>query len=81
MKFALLGDDVAAVPLIEAALATGQRFVRAALADRLLATHTSVATIPKCSWEDLLIDNNDFSGNLTGKWLLQGTYQAGANYP
>ena len=30
---------------------------------------------------NLLIDNNDFSGNLTGKWLLQGTYQAGANYP
>lgn len=58
MNFALLGDDVAAVPLIEAALATGQRFVRAALADRLLATHAPVATIPKCSWEDLLIDNN-----------------------
>ncbi|TXT36302.1 MAG: hypothetical protein FD138_1028 [Planctomycetota bacterium] len=58
MNFALLGDDVAAVPLIEAALATGQRFVRAALADRLHATHTPVATIPKCSWEDLLIDDN-----------------------
>ncbi len=58
MNFALLGDDAAAVPLIQAALAAGQRFVRAALADRLLDSNTSIATIPRCTWEDLLVDNN-----------------------
>ena len=57
MNFALLGDDAAAAPLIHAALAAGHRFVRAALADRLLATDAACVTIPKCAWEDLLIDN------------------------
>ena len=58
MNFALVGDDAAAVPLIQAALTTGHRFVRAALADRLIETHAKFAAIPQCSWEELLIDNN-----------------------
>lgn len=57
MNFALLGDDAAAVPLIQAALAGGHRFVRSALAERLLSALSGLAAIPKCSWEDLLIDN------------------------
>ena len=52
MNFALLGDDVTAAPLVQAVLAAGHRFVRAALSDRL------VAETPKCSWEDLLIDKD-----------------------
>ena len=58
MNFSLLGDDAAAVPLIQAALAAGHRIVRSALAERLIATHPDFATIPKCSWEDLLIDRD-----------------------
>lgn len=58
MNFALLGDDVAAAPLIRAALAARHRFVRAALAERLIETHSEFAAIPKCSWEDLLIDSS-----------------------
>ena len=58
MNFALLGDDAAAVPLIQAALAAGHRFLRAALAERLIAAHADFATIPKCSWEELLIDSD-----------------------
>ncbi len=56
MNFALLGDDAAAVPLIQAALAAGHRFVRSALAERLITSRTEFATIPQCSWEALLID-------------------------
>ena len=55
MKFALLGDDAAAVPLIEAAMATGHRFVWSALAERLIAAHTQFANVPNCSWEEMLI--------------------------
>ena len=57
MNFALLGDDVAAMPLIQAALATGHRFVRAALAERLIQTQSRFAALPQCSWEDLLVDD------------------------
>lgn len=57
MNFALLGDDAAAVPLIQAALAGGHRFVRSALAERVLSASSELAAISKCSWEDLLIDN------------------------
>jgi myo-inositol 2-dehydrogenase/D-chiro-inositol 1-dehydrogenase len=56
MKFALLGDDAAAVPLIEAAMAAGHRFVQSALATRLMAAHPELASVPSCSWEELLID-------------------------
>ena len=58
MNFALLGDDAAAVPLIQAAQAAGHRFVRSALAERLIAAHTEFAAISNCSWEDLLIDSS-----------------------
>ena len=57
MNFALLGDDVAAVPLIQAALASGHRFVRAALAERLIATHSEFVSFAKCTWEDLLVED------------------------
>ncbi len=58
MNFALLGDDAAAAPLIQAALAGGHRFIRSALAERLNTSHAEFATIPQCSWEDLLVDNS-----------------------
>lgn len=58
MNFALLGDDSAVVPLIQAAVAAGHRLVRSTLADRLVETHAEFAAIPNCSWEDLLIDPN-----------------------
>lgn len=58
MNFALLGDDAVAVPLIQAALVAGHCFVRSALAERLIATHAELATIPKAAWEDLLIDSD-----------------------
>lgn len=55
MKFALLGEDVAAVPLIQAVLASGHEVIRAALAERLLTARPEMASIPKCGWEELLI--------------------------
>lgn len=66
MNFALLGDDAAAVPLIQAALAADHRFIRSALAERLIATQAELAAIPKCSWEDLLIDNDVAAVLVTG---------------
>ena len=56
MNFALVGDDAAAVPLLEAIPMTGHRLVRAALADRLIASHAEWLAIPRCSWEELLVD-------------------------
>lgn len=57
MNFALLGDDAAAVPLMQAALAAGHRFVRSALAEQLIAAHTEFAAIPQGAWEDLLVED------------------------
>ena len=37
-------------------MATGHRFVRSALAARLIAAHTEFANVPNCSWEEMLID-------------------------
>ncbi len=56
MNFALVGDDAAAVPLLEAIPAAGHRVVRAALAERLLASHAEWSSVPRCSWEEFLID-------------------------
>lgn len=58
MNFAILGDDAAAAPLIKAALAAGHRFVRSALSERLIRSHTEFASFPQCPWEDLLIDKS-----------------------
>ncbi|MBC7819276.1 MAG: hypothetical protein IAG10_20510 [Planctomycetaceae bacterium] len=56
MNFALVGDDAAAVPLLEALSGAGHRVVRVALAERLLASHTEWSSVSRCSWEELLID-------------------------
>ena len=58
MNFVLVGDDAAAVPLLEAILGAGHRVVRAALADRLLASHPEWSSVSRCSWEELLIDQS-----------------------
>ena len=58
MNFALLGDDAAAIPLIEAVSTAGHRLVGAALANRLIASHAIPDSVPQCSWDDLLVDNS-----------------------
>ena len=58
MNFALVGDDATAVPLLEAMPAAGHRVVRAALAERRLASHAEWSSVPRCSWEELLIDQD-----------------------
>ena len=37
-------------------MAAGHRFVQSALAARLIAAHPEFASVPSCSWEELLID-------------------------
>ncbi len=58
MNFALVGDDVAAVPLLEAISRSEHQVVRAALADRLLASNPEWSSVSRCSWEELLIDQS-----------------------
>ena len=61
MNFALVGDDAAAIPLLEAILGAGHRVVRAALAEPAvggLASHAEWSSVPRCSWEELLIDSS-----------------------
>jgi myo-inositol 2-dehydrogenase/D-chiro-inositol 1-dehydrogenase len=55
MNFALVGDDPAVLPLLEAATAAGHRVIQAALADRLLTSHPEWSSVPRCSWEELLV--------------------------
>ena len=56
MNFALLGDDPAALPLIEAVQQTGHKLVRAALAETLRSRIAAIASLPLSQWEDILID-------------------------
>lgn len=56
MNFALLGDDAAAAPLIRAALSVGHRFVRAALAERLMAATSELGALASGVWEEMLTD-------------------------
>lgn len=58
MRFALLGDDATAIPLIQAVLAAGHSFVRTALAKRTIALPSELAAVPQSSWEELLIDES-----------------------
>ena len=56
MNFALLGDDPAALPLIDAVQQAGHKLVRVALADTLHLRSAVVAVLTPNSWEELLID-------------------------
>ncbi|MFM9965336.1 MAG: hypothetical protein ACKV2Q_29470 [Planctomycetaceae bacterium] len=59
MNFALIGDDAAALPLLEAISVAGHRVVRVALAKpatRGLAARAAWSSVPHGSWEELLID-------------------------
>ena len=56
MNFALLGDDPAALPLIESVRLTGHKLVRAALAETLRSRSAALASLPLSQWEDILID-------------------------
>jgi myo-inositol 2-dehydrogenase/D-chiro-inositol 1-dehydrogenase len=59
MNFALVGDDAAAVPLLEAIVAAEHRVIRAALAVPAageIASHEQWSSVSRCSWEELLID-------------------------
>lgn len=57
MNFALLGDDPAALPIIEAVQQTGHRLVRVALADSLREKCEAIRSLAQCRWEDILIDS------------------------
>lgn len=57
MNFALLGDDPAALPLIEAVQQTGHRLVRVALVDSLRQKCEAIGSLAQGRWEDILIDS------------------------
>ena len=56
MNFALLGDDPAALPLLEAVHQSGHKVVRAALAETLRSRSAVIALLTQSRWEDILID-------------------------
>ena len=56
MNFALLGDDSAAAPLLEAISVSEHRLVRSALADRSPLWNSFLASVPRGGWEELLAD-------------------------
>ena len=58
MNFALLGDDPAALPLIEAVQQTGHRLVRVALVDSLRQKCEAIGSLAQGRWEDILIDSD-----------------------
>src|SRR5262249_37298647 len=56
MNFAILGDDVAAVPLLEAISVSEHRLVRSALAEKFPLWDSFLASVPRGGWEELLTD-------------------------
>ena len=58
MNFALLGDDPAALPVVEAVQEAGHKLVRTAFAETLRSRNAVLASFPLSRWEDILIDSD-----------------------
>ena len=56
MNFALLGDDPAALPLLDAVQAAGHTLVRIALTETLRSRSAVIASLSPSRWEEFLID-------------------------